>query len=118
MPRAPKKCAVPDCQTRVVARTYCDEHVPKWKGPRTASSRAPRSAAQRARILARDPICRCKGCRRCSSAGCSRPSTIDDHVLNAARGGAEDDSNRQGLCKPCSDAKTAREALIGRGLIR
>lgn len=117
MPRAPKKCAVMTCQVRVVGVTYCTEHTPKWVG-RTASSRAPRSAAQRARILARDPVCRCKGCAKCSSAGCSRPSTIDDHILNKARGGSDDDSNRQGLCRLCSDVKTQLEARIGRGLRR
>lgn len=115
MPRAPKKCADPGCTVRVVARTYCDAHTPKWKG-RTASSRARRDPKQRARILARDPVCRCRGCKRCTPAGCTRPSTIDDHILNVARGGTDDDTNRQGLCAPCSDAKTQNEARIGRGL--
>ncbi|TFD27508.1 HNH endonuclease signature motif containing protein [Cryobacterium cryoconiti] len=113
MPRAPKKCGQRTCETRVVARPYCPEHTVAWAGS-TASSRAPRSKTQRDRILARDPICRCPGCARCTQHGCTQPSTDDDHVLNVGRGGTEDDSNHQGLCSPCHKRKTQLEAQLGK----
>lgn len=32
-----------------------------------------------------------------------------DHVVPLSKGGADDDDNRQGLCVPCHQAKTARD---------
>lgn len=116
MPRAPKKCGKLHCEVRVVARGYCPEHTPVWAG-RTASSRAPRSDAQRRRILARDPECMCRSCPRCTPQGCTRPSTDDDHILNVARGGDDSDANHQGLCHPCHEHKTQREAQAARDRI-
>ena len=114
MPRAPKKCANPGCETRVIARTYCDEHKPtNWHtSTRPPSTRASRDL--RARVLERDPFCTCTGCPRCSRAGCVRPSTEDDHLRNLAAGGTDDISNHRGLCSPCHGYKTQREASEGR----
>jgi len=33
-----------------------------------------------------------------------------DHIVPLEQGGADEDSNKQTLCQPCHDAKTAREA--------
>jgi 5-methylcytosine-specific restriction enzyme A len=65
--------------------------------------------ATRRLVLYRDPLC-----KLCKVAF----STIADHVIPArkwiAQHGGElesffDDSNLQGICKPCHDAKTAKE---------
>lgn len=60
--------------------------------------------AARARILARDPICKHCG---------QRPSTIADHITPVAEGGSDDETNGQGLCAPCHDLKTHAEQQRG-----
>ena len=62
----------------------------------------PRWAPLRDQVLSEEPLCR---------AGCGRPPTVVDHIRphrgNEAR--AFDRANLQAMCKPCHDAKTARE---------
>jgi 5-methylcytosine-specific restriction enzyme A len=77
----------------------------------------PGSWAQRRRILTRDPVCRCAGCPRCTPSGCTQPSTDDDHIVPIHLGGSQDtadDSNHQGLCRPCHDHKSRLEAQAAR----
>lgn len=62
------------------------------------------STAQRAQILARDPMCVHCG---------DRPSTIADHRMPVAEGGANTIANGQGMCVPCHDVKTAAETRRG-----
>lgn len=52
----------------------------------------------RARILARDPICKECGVR---------PSAFCDHIV--AKADDHSDTGLQGLCGPCHDQKSARE---------
>ena len=40
---------------------------------------------------------------------------IRDHTIPLAEGGQDIETNTQPLCQSCSDAKTQREALRGRG---
>lgn len=49
-------------------------------------------------------------CEACTRAGRTTPGTIADHIIPKAKGGTDDRGNYQLLCKPCSDAKTIREA--------
>jgi len=37
-----------------------------------------------------------------------------DHVVPLSLGGTEDRHNKQGICKPCHKAKTARESAAAR----
>jgi 5-methylcytosine-specific restriction protein A len=48
-------------------------------------------------------------CARCHVA----VATIRDHVVPLAEGGSDLESNTQGLCQACSDAKTQTEARRG-----
>ena len=73
-----------------------------WNGT-TGSRGFPTST--RAKILERDPICRCPGCPMCST-GCTRASTEADHVIAVTDGGHHDISNGRGMCKPCHNRKT------------
>ena len=41
---------------------------------------------------------------------CKRPGYIVDHTIPLWDGGTDDDSNKQLICKPCHDAKSAVEA--------
>jgi 5-methylcytosine-specific restriction protein A len=65
--------------------------------------------AMRKRVLAEEPLC-----RACSAAGRVEATTIADHIKPKAEGGTDDRENYQGLCRPCSIAKTARESGRGR----
>ena len=81
-----------------------------WSGTRDAFPRQTRR-----RILARYPVCCCRGCPRCATlTRCSRPSTEADHRTPVAEGGTHDETNGQGLCSPCHDHKTKAEADRGR----
>jgi 5-methylcytosine-specific restriction protein A len=55
--------------------------------------------------MAEEPLC-----RECSKAGRVAASTVADHIVPKAEGGTDDRDNYQGLCKPCSTAKTAAES--------
>lgn len=58
----------------------------------------------RERYLRAHPLC-----KRCAEIGIVRPATDVDHIVALVNGGAEDefdDSNRQGLCTDCHQAKT------------
>lgn len=52
----------------------------------------------RARILARDPICKLCGIR---------PSEFCDHIV--AKADDHSETGLQGLCRPCHDQKSSRE---------
>lgn len=49
-------------------------------------------------------------CVMCSTEGRVGAAVIFDHVVPLWKGGADDDTNVQGLCQEHSDAKTAAEA--------
>ena len=68
-------------------------------------------AGQRARaeVLAEEPFC-----RRCLESGQHVKSAVVDHITPIAWGGGEERSNKQGLCDPCHDAKSAEERELGR----
>ena len=65
---------------------------------------------RRARVLRRDPLCRC-----CSTAAHPVPSTEVDHKVPISRGGSDEDDNLQGLCGDCHAVKTAGEARSASG---
>lgn len=69
----------------------------------------------RARVLREDPICTCPGCDACSTTGCFRLSTDDDHIVPVAEGGTDDRANHRGMCHPCHEVKAEQERLRGIG---
>jgi 5-methylcytosine-specific restriction protein A len=60
----------------------------------------------RERIRARD----CGLCQQCKRDGKVTIGHPVDHIVPLWKGGSDDDSNKETLCTPCHDAKTAREA--------
>jgi 5-methylcytosine-specific restriction protein A len=58
----------------------------------------------RARILCNEPLC-----RHCQAKGRVTAATEIDHIIPLSKGGTYDDGNLQPLCKPCHEAKTARD---------
>lgn len=60
----------------------------------------------RNRIRARDE----GQCQACKRRGVFSLGSAVDHIKPLWDGGSDDDSNKELLCTPCHDAKTAREA--------
>lgn len=59
---------------------------------------------RRRKWFARDPLC-----KRCKDAGRVSLAVDLDHVVPIEHGGADDESNLQGLCGPCHAEKTAED---------
>lgn len=60
----------------------------------------------RERIRARD----CGLCQECKRQGKTTLGAAVDHIIALWKGGSDEDDNKELLCIPCHDAKTAREA--------
>lgn len=60
------------------------------------------------RIVARDPVCRCLGCPKCSTPKllCARASKEADHIIP---GDDHRDLNLRGICRPCHGYKSSQE---------
>lgn len=109
MPRAPEKaCRNGVCPaTTTDASGYCAacrpaHHAGDVARRGSAAQRGYGHAWQlrRARVLKREPVC--KACMRAFSKEV-------DHIVPKSQGGTDDETNLQGLCKPCHSSKTARE---------
>jgi len=123
--RAPRPCRHPHCPAVTTAsRPYCPKHLPQYEAERAEAIRRKRrrewdrktdskrpSAHRRGygrrwdrlakMVLAREPICRWKGC--------FEEATEVDHIVPRAEGGTDDDENLQPLCKRHHSMKTVRE---------
>ena len=67
----------------------------------------------RAAVLAEEPLC-----RSCEAIGRVTASAVVDHIVPLAAGGTDERGNKQGLCKPCHDAKSAEERAEARRAAR
>lgn len=65
---------------------------------------------ERAAVLKEEPLC-----RECLARGLSVASVVVDHIRPLAWGGTDTRANKQGLCKPCHDAKSAAERAEAAG---
>ena len=54
----------------------------------------------------------CGICQECKRKGRVTIGRVVDHIKPLWDGGSDDESNKELLCDPCHDAKTAREAGI------
>lgn len=64
---------------------------------------------ERAQVLAEEPLC-----RPCLAAGLTTASVQVDHITPLSKGGSDERENKQGICKPCHDAKSKLESAAGR----
>lgn len=107
--KAKRPCSVPGCPA-LVSSGRCAKHQqarpkdtrPSFRKRGYLKGQEPteRWEIQRARILARDPVC--KICHL-------RPSRMADHVISLRRGGSRLDRNLQGACLSCGNRKTATQ---------
>ena len=58
----------------------------------------------RTQVMAEEPLC-----RACLKAGREVAADKVDHIVPLAWGGSDARSNKQSLCDPCHDAKSATE---------
>jgi len=65
-----------------------------------------RGVKDRDRIRERD----CGLCQECLRQGRTSVGVAVDHIVPLWKGGSDADGNKELLCDPCHDAKTAREA--------
>lgn len=108
---APKLCAHPGCGA-LVARGYCEKHVRPhgWESDKTRGNRHERGYGSqweklRKAVLRRDS----RLCQVCLQQGRVTPANEVDHIIPKAKGGQDDPPNLQSICRPCHQAKTARE---------
>lgn len=99
-------CVTPGCPNRVPqgACAPCSRRREQARG--TSTERGYGSAWQKIRlaVLVEEPLC-----VRCLAQGIVKPSEEVDHILPKSRGGTDDRSNLQGLCRTHHSRKTMTE---------
>ena len=109
---APRPCTHPGCGVLVRDGTgRCPKHPKQlWAKKPDAPKRITGRKLQRLRaeLFARDPLC-----AECKRQGRVKLATQRDHIQSLEEGGADDDSNVQGLCHGCHDAKSKAERQRG-----
>lgn len=108
MSRAPTPCQISGCPNPATADGRCPQHArpDRWANGAHGYREVGWTRQQtKARIFARDG----DRCYRCGAA-----ATTIDHVVPISQGGANDDTNRRGICTACHRVKTQAEARAGR----
>ena len=106
-------CRQYGCKALVSPPGYCEAHLANKSGWSRTSTRSDNERGYgwawtktRKRILLRDQGL----CQPCLEKNRIAIATEVDHILSKARGGGEDDSNLQAICKRCHQLKTHRES--------
>lgn len=118
MPQAAARpCTHPGCGVLVRdGSSRCPKHPrAQWTKKPTATKRITGRKLQtvRADLFRRNPLC-----VECKRNGRVTLATQRDHIIPLAEGGPDDETNEQGLCDDCHDAKSAAEATRGRSRAR
>lgn len=87
-----------------VPATQEDRHALSPQVKRRDRLRGTSRQIMAARLRERNPVC-----VRCAAKGVVRLWTQMDHVVPLSKGGADDDTNVQGLCDECHYEKTAED---------
>lgn len=111
MPRKlPKPCTQPGCKALSVDGSgRCPAHPkPKWAKRSDATKRITGRTLQRLRerLFSAEPLC-----AECSRQGRVAEATERDHIIPLSEGGEDIESNVQGLCLSCHEAKSKAERL-------
>ena len=101
-------CRSPRCQA-LTRSTYCQSHAPQpWNHHGRSSTQRGYGTywrKLRSQVLARDGGL----CQECLRQGRTVAATDVDHVVPKSRGGTDDMSNLQALCRECHRVKTTKE---------
>lgn len=116
---SPHPCRYPGCGVLIRgSRGHCTDHLSAERKredearPKVAKrGYGARHRKRRAAFLEEHPFCMAP---RGNGKRCGAPSTVMDHVVPLSRGGADDESNWQALCKPCHDSWKQRVDRAGR----
>ena len=113
--KIPKQCRVRGCTNLTTeSHGYCSEHAGlaigwrqtiKRKGTAEQRGYGYRWKLIRTQVLRRDHYL----CQPCLKNGVITPATAVDHIINKARGGADELSNLQSICDHCHQEKTINE---------
>ena len=102
----PHRCS--GCGQLVVGRCPTCQR-PAWQRSQpVVRMRGRRLQRARLALLSKQPWC-----VPCLKRGIRTISTIRDHIIPLAEGGADDDTNVQAICEDCHDAKTREESRRG-----
>lgn len=111
---APRPCVHPRCRKMAVKDGRCEEHKIKhgWKHTKSRHERGydAKWYKLRARIMERDEHL----CQTCLKDNIYTPASQVDHITPKFKGGTDDPSNLQAICKKCHDKKTRLEAQEAR----
>lgn len=102
---APRPCPWAGC-TKLIGRRdrYCREHNRAAEARKPQRMRGRKLQERNERLARANPLC-----VRCRAKGIVRAATEWDHIVPLEQGGADDESNLQGLCATCHAEKTAEE---------
>lgn len=107
---APKPCTKAGCGVLVKDGSgRCPKHPkPVWQAKPTATKRITgrKLQALREQLFKSNPLC-----VLCEQGGRVSRATQRDHIVSLAEGGLDIESNTQGLCDECHDAKSLTERL-------
>ena len=114
--RAPTPCRKPGCGALCRDGTgYCTAHRnTRWEQHQRGRTPEQQGYGRDWKRLRAVVIRRDKGlCQQCLRGGRVVPGNECDHITPKSRGGTDDMSNLELLCRPCHASKTARESLPG-----
>lgn len=109
MPSQPLQyCLTPGCSQRVKSG-HCDKHKakPQYDINRPSSSKRHYDRhwkPKRDKWLSEHPYC-----VECQRNGIVRPANEVDHIIPLSKGGVDNESNYQSMCKPHHSIKTWKE---------
>lgn len=111
MPYAPPRpCPQPGCPALIRGRERsCPAHAREREKRKPARIGGRKRMRRNQRLARVNPLC-----VRCEAKGIVRPVDQWDHIVPLSQGGADDESNLQGLCDDCHREKTAADR--GRGV--
>jgi 5-methylcytosine-specific restriction enzyme A len=117
--KAPTPCRHHCCPKLVDLPGYCDEHAHEsigWQSDRDRGTRQQRGYGAKWQKLRKRILSRDNGlCQQCRRRGRITAATHVDHIVNKARGGTDDESNLESICRTCHALKTGRESHGGSG---
>ena len=114
--RAPTPCRKPGCGSLCRDGTgYCEAHRnTRWEQHQRGRTPEQQGYGIAWKRLRQVVIRRDQGlCQQCKRDGKIRSGTDVDHIVAKSRGGTDDMSNLELLCRSCHASKTARESLPG-----